>query len=168
MTHSQNHLGLQLQFYPAGIIPCLTFEHSFDSSQSILFRAGLNFADRKDFSPLNDSEKGIGFGGSIGYKRWLKIGNGFIGTGINADLWKMQIDWKNYNVNNDLDSFGSTDITILQPWLSAEYKRPFGNSPLSWQTGLGFGREINIVTKGREVAQGWMGSLIVGASYTFW
>lgn len=158
---NQNKLGFGLQVYPAGLIPTAQFIWQLNDQDAIFFRAGYNLADRKDFSPVNDNEKGGGPGGTIGYKRtWARAKGAFYG-GLQMDIWQMSIDW-NDDIETKSPRNGVTDITVLQPWFDVGYQLPIGSSASAIFGGLGFGREINIITKGDEVAQGWMGSLNIG------
>lgn len=158
---STNALGVELQVYPAGIIPMLIAEIGINTKSSLFLRAGLNIIDRKDYSQLNEHEEGMGFGGTIGYKRKYFLKKGNIQAGLNLDLWNTHIDWQN-NLGKLNETTGQTYTLVLQPWVDVIYNYSIRGG--RWQIfgGPGFGREINIVTEGKEVAQGWMGSLIFG------
>ncbi|HEX3024884.1 MAG TPA: hypothetical protein VHP12_06715 [Chitinophagaceae bacterium] len=56
----------------------MRFEKFYDPQSAISFRIGGNFANRKDFSPYNENEKGNGFGAGIGYNRYLNLKKGKI------------------------------------------------------------------------------------------
>ncbi|MEO0902808.1 MAG: hypothetical protein AAFY00_12675, partial [Bacteroidota bacterium] len=75
-TYAQNtslnegtHLGISVQAYPAGIIPTVNLETYLNEKSSLLFRLGANFTDRQDFSDVNLTEEGEGFGGSVGFRK---------------------------------------------------------------------------------------------------
>ena len=53
----QTFIGASTQVYPAGIIATVHTEIFYTKYASLYFRAGRNFADRKDYSPYNDNEK---------------------------------------------------------------------------------------------------------------
>ncbi len=158
-------LGASLQLYPAGIITAINSEMYLSSKNSLLFRAGINFANRKDFSPYNENEKGMGFGGSTGYRRHFYVKRGNIVAGIHTDIWNMWINWKN-NIGESDYTYGETYTLVLQPWLEAGYFFSVKKSPLQLGFTTGFGREINIITNGKEVGQGWMNSLLIQIQYS--
>ncbi len=152
------HLGLSVQAYPAGIIPTVNVETYLNEKTSLLFRLGGNFTDRQDFSDVNLTEEGEGLGGSVGYRKHFPLKTGKIVAGIITDLWSLEIDWTD---NGPADSIisGTTDILVLQPYLEGGYFLPIKNSSSQMGLTLGFGREINIVTDGDEVAQDFIASI---------
>ena len=154
---AKNTIGLSAQFYPAGFIPTGNFEHFLNEGSSLIFRLGFNFTDRQDFSDENETEEGEGFGGSFGYRKHFPLGKGRIIAGLNVDLWDLTIDWTD-TINGNATS-GETDILVLQPWLEGGYFIPIKNSNSQLGITLGFGREINVVTNGDDVAQGFIGSV---------
>lgn len=160
---NENYIGLSAQFYPAGFIPTGNLEHFMNAKESVVFRLGFNFTDRQDFSDVNDTEEGDGFGGSFGYRKHFPLSKGRIIAGLNTDIWSLNIDWTD-TVNGN-ETAGSTYILVLQPWLEGGYFLPIKNSKSFVGITLGFGREINVITSGDEVAQGFIGS--VSLQYQF-
>lgn len=152
--------GIGLQAYPAGIIATLDHERFLSENTSLLFRLGANLTDRQDFSDENDSEKGGGFGASIGYRKHIPLNRNALVFGLHTDLWNLWIDWDNPSTTARPLS-GTTYILVFQPWLEGGYlfKRKPSRSTLG--ISVGFGREINVISNGREVAQDWIGSLII-------
>lgn len=163
---AKTNLGISSQIYPAGIIFTLNAEFSNNAKSSLVLRGGGNFADRKDFSPYNDNEKGNGFGASIGYRRHFKLWRGNLVAGINSDIWNMWIDWKN-NIGMLNETQGRTYTFVLQPWIEAGYFYPIKSTPIQVGASLCFGREINVITDGKGVGQGWMRSLLISFQYSF-
>ena len=157
-------LGLSVQLYPAGIITTANAEIVFKEKSSLLFRLGANFANRKDFSQYNDNEKGNGFGGTIGYRKHFNLKRGNIIVGLNTDVWNMWIDWKN-NIGEINQTQGTTYTLVLQPWAEAGYFFSIKQSPVQLGISTGFGREINVVTNGKDVGQGWMNSVLLHYQY---
>lgn len=155
---SKNELGVSAQFYPAGFIPTVNLEHHLNGSSSLLFRVGANITDRQDFSDENETEEGSGFGGSLGFRKRYSWGKGDFIAGFNTDIWSLDIDWTDLDGAN-MPISGSTYILVLQPWLETGYFLPIKNSKSQIGLTLGFGREINAITSGEEVAQGFIGSL---------
>ncbi len=158
--------GLHLQAYPAGLIPTIAVEIPTGKRAYIFMRAGMNFADRKDFSPYNENEVGQGVGGTLGYRLEFQTGKGRVKTGINFDVWNMRIQWKN-DIGKTYESIGHTFTMVAQPWVDAGYYLPFAQQKFEAFLGLGFGREINAITLGKEVAADFMGSAFVGVSAKF-
>ncbi len=152
------HLGLSVQAYPAGVIPTVNLETYLNDTSSLLFRLGANFTDRQDFSDVNVTEEGSGFGGSLGFRKHFPLKTGKIVAGILTDLWSLEIDWTDIGPADEPIS-GTTDILVLQPYLEGGYFLPIKNSSSQIGLTLGFGREINIVTDGDEVAQDFIASI---------
>ncbi|WP_435624893.1 hypothetical protein [Flagellimonas sp.] len=153
------YLGVSVQAYPAGIIPTVNLETYLNEKSSLLFRLGGNFTDRQDFSDENLTEEGEGFGGSIGFRKHFPLKTGKIVAGLITDLWSLEIDWTDDIGPNGSILSGTTDILVLQPYLEGGYFLPIKNSSSQIGLTLGFGREINIVTDGDEVAQGFIASI---------
>lgn len=149
-------IGVSVQLYPAGVIPTINLERFISENSSLLLRLGGNFTDRQDFSDENDKEVGSGFGGSIGYRRHFPLAKGKVVAGLNFDAWNLWIDWEDSNAS---PISGTTYTFVLQPWLEAGYFFPIKNSSSRFGITAGFGREINAITKGEEVAQDWIASL---------
>lgn len=152
-------LGGSVQVYPAGLILNLVGQKNLSDRQAILLRLGMNLADRKDFSEYNDMETGGGFGASIGYRYYFPIKTGKFFTGLNADIWNMWINWENEFIP-PIETNGQTYTLVIQPWLEAGYEYQFKKSNFSIGLSTGFGREINVITKGKAVGQGWMNSIL--------
>jgi hypothetical protein len=159
-------LGLSVQWYPAGIITTLNSELFSENKSSMLLRLGGNFANRRDYSPYNDNEKGSGFGGTLGY-RWHFYGKcGCFVAGFNTDIWNAWINWKN-DIGQANQTQGRTYTLVIQPWIEAGYFANINKSPFQIGLSTGFGRELNIVTKGKAVGQGWINSVSIQIQYSF-
>ncbi|GMN10519.1 hypothetical protein MTsPCn9_33550 [Croceitalea sp. MTPC9] len=163
-SDKRTDLGVSVQLYPAGIIPTVNLEHYVEENSSLLFRLGLNIVDRQDFSDFNETEEGTGFGGSIGYRKHFPSGKGKFIAGLNLDVWSLTIDWTDIGPADGLVS-GSTYTLVIQPWLEGGYFLPIKNTKSQIGLTLGFGREINAITSGDEVEQGFIGS--VSLQYQF-
>lgn len=157
---SKTELGVSAQFYPAGFIPTINLEHHLNQKSSLLFRLGANITDRQDFSDENVTEEGSGFGGSAGFRKRYPWGKGDFVAGFNTDVWSLNIDWTDIGPT-DAPISGSTYILVVQPWLEAGYFLPIKNSKSQIGLTLGFGREINVITSDEEVAQGFIGSILL-------
>ncbi len=159
-AYKQNYLGVSAQFYPAGIIPTINYEHFVSENASFLYRLGANITDRKDFSSEHDNEKGAGFGGSFGYRRHFLFNKGNLIIGFNTDAWNLWIDWKdNIGLANEIT--GTSSVFVLQPWLEAGYFFNLKSTASKIGITAGFGREINVITNGEDVAQDWIGSISI-------
>ena len=161
----RNTIGLAIQYYPAGIIGTLNVQIPLQKHDFVIYRLGGNFANRKTFSPYNDYEKGGGFGASVGYQKYFILKRGKIVAGINTDIWNMWIHWENDMVTSN-PTTGKTYTLVLQPWVEAGYFLNFKNSNIQIGLTTGFGREINIVTNGKGVGQGWINSALLYFQYS--
>lgn len=159
------NLGVNLQLYPAGIITSIHAEKFMNPHNAMILRLGGNFANRKNFSAYNDNEKGNGLGATVGYRHYFDLKTGRLLIGGNTDIWNMWIHWRN-KVGQDKETHGTTYTLVLQPWLEAGYVYPLSHSPLQVGLTTGFGREINIVTSGKAVGQGWMNSVLLYVIYS--
>jgi len=149
---SPTNVGLEFQWYPAGIIPGIEADWVLTKNLTLNTRIGMNIADRQDFSKFHDHEEGKAFGGSLGVRYYLSdlhYHRSFIG--LRTDIWDMTIDWTNFGPP---EQKGSTDILIVQPTIELGYLHTIGNSPWNVGVALALGFEINVKTEGEEVAQG--------------
>lgn len=170
LLKAQNNLnmlnyGLEYDFYPAGHLIGVQAEKAiFVNSYRDAFinphhtmnaRIGINLAHRGNLSSYNDYETGWGPGMSLGYRYYLskfyRAGYGGVYTGIRCDLWQLKINWEDAKNN---PSYGTSKTTVLQPTLELGYKYQMRNYALS--LGLVNGLEINTITDGEEVGQGWI------------
>ncbi len=151
-------MGISVQAYPAGIIPTLNLERYNDEQSSIVYRLGVNIVDRQDFSDENDEETGGGFGASMGYRKHYPLKKGKLVAGLNMDIWNLWIDWEN-DTNSLHRTAGTTYTLVVQPWLETGYFFNLKNSASQLAVSLGFGREVNAITNGKDVEQGWIASL---------
>lgn len=159
-------LGISFQIYPAGLISCITYENYFSKNASLVFRLGYNYADRKDFSPYNDNEKGSGFGGSTGYRKHFQLKKGKIVLGLNCDIWNMWINWQN-DIGEPNYTKGQSYTLVVQPWVEGGYFIYSKSNSIQFGITTGFGREINVITDGKDVGQGWMNSILIHVNYVF-
>ena len=156
--------GISAQFYPAGIIATLDMDKFYSEKSSMLLRAGCNLIERHDFSDVNDHEAGFGLGASVGYRKHFLLKKGEIIAAFNTDLWNEWINWEN-SLGLPEETTGQTYTLVLQPWLQTGYFTKVNKSSLQYGITAGFGREINVITDGREVAQGWIGSILLHFQY---
>lgn len=156
-------LGVSAQLYPAGFIPTVNLEHFLASNKSLVYRVGVNIIDRQDFSTENDNEEGFGYGGSVGYRLHFPSGKNKFITSLNLDVWNTRINWQD-GLTTATPTSGVTNTLVLQPWLEGGYFITLTPKSLLGIT-AGFGREINVITDGEAVGQGFIGSLSV--QYTF-
>lgn len=59
---------------------------------------------------------------------------------------------------------GTTYNVVLQPWANVGYQYPI-SSKLNTGISVGFGREINVITRGEKVGEGWMGIFTITTNY---
>lgn len=165
LIHKKIEFGTELQAYPAGLITTITSNIFVKENLALRFRVGGNFANRKDFSGLNDDEKASGFGGSIGLLKYFPYKKGSFIFGANVDGWNMWTRWKDA-INTLNPQQGTTYNLVVQPSVNAGYLYDVSKK-LNLGLTLGIGREINVITRGKDVGQGWIGSLSLITNYSF-
>ena len=157
-------IGVDLQLYPVGFMPMITSNIFFKEDWALRFRIGGNFADRQDFSDFNDDEVAKGFGGTVGVVKYFKTwGKGKPFAGISVDIWNMWTEWQD-GLQTENSTAGTTYNVVLQPWANVGYQYPISRK---WNAGIsaGLGREINVVTRGEKVGEGWMGLATFSVNY---
>jgi len=156
-------LGTELQLYPAGYMTMITSNIFIREDWTLRFRLGGNFANREDFSGFNDNEVAKGFGGSFGLVKYVPYWKGNFIFGASFDTWNMWTKWKD-GINTTNPTSGTTYNLVIQPWVNAGYLYNLSNK-LNTGISLGFGREINVITRGEKVGEGWMGIATFSLNY---
>ncbi|MEM9379262.1 MAG: hypothetical protein AAGB93_04865 [Planctomycetota bacterium] len=149
--------GVEIQAYPAGIIPGLHARYRLTEADTLTFRLAANLTDRQDFGERED-ESGEGWGGGIGWRRaWSgDLDDSGWWFGARVDLWDLSIDWR------DRGRTGTTDILVLQPTAEAGYGWTTDKAG-RFELGLGLGAEINVDTQGEDVGEGAI--LLLGVTW---
>lgn len=163
-TRKKIEIGTELQLYPVGFMPMITSNYFLNDMWALRFRIGGNFADRQDFSGYNDDEVAKGFGGSVGVVKYFSSwGKGQPFVGVTLDTWNMWTEWQD-GLQTSNPTSGTTYNVVLQPWANAGYQYPISNK---WNVAasIGFGREINVITRGEKVGEGWMGIATFSVNY---
>ena len=143
--------GVEVQAYPAGVIPGLHVQLPQDELSAITLRAAHNFSDREDYGEFDDEEGG-GFGGGVGYRRYLEPGREGWLWGGRVDVWALEIDWEDQG-GTPMATSGTTDIVVLQPTVEGGYGFRLSEG-LRLEATLGLGAEINVDTDGEDVGEG--------------
>ena len=163
-TGRKIEVGTEFQLYPVGFMPLITTNIFLKEDWALRFRLGGNFANRKDFSGYNDDEVAKGFGGSIGivkyFPSWWK-GKTFVGATI--DNWNMWTQWQD-GLQTPNPTTGTTYNFVIQPWMNVGYQYPI-TSKWNVATSIGIGREINVITSGQKVGEGWMGIATISTNF---
>lgn len=161
---AQTSFGPEFQLYPTGIMPGVRMEFGLTGHDAINLRVGANLFDHRSMG-VHDSEKGMGFGGTLGYRHYVKdLLNGFF-VGGRMDVWRNKVNWEDYQQMRS----GTTRIVVLQP--TAELGYMFLSDRLSnrWKWGLapalGLGYEINAVSDGADVGEGAI--ILLGVSVVY-
>jgi hypothetical protein len=150
LSFGQTDFSFEFQAYPAGLIPGLRIEKSFKEHYAFHLRLGYNWIRHQDFGEQDD-ERGDGLGFTLGYKRYFKQGHQGFFVGARSDLWFSELDWKN-NIGTPAETFGTSNIIVLQPTLEGGYafvKNNFVFSPT-----VAFGFEFNVKTEGEPMGEG--------------
>ncbi|MEP5611357.1 MAG: hypothetical protein ABJP45_03875 [Cyclobacteriaceae bacterium] len=154
---------MEFRAYPAGQMFMLRGEQPIKSRSAISFYVGYNRTDRKDYGE-HDNEEGGGFGGGLGYKKYVKQDSSGFYVGLENFIWKLDIDWKE-PVSGAFSFSGTTEILVLQPAFNFGYKHVPESRKWYAELGFAFGAEINVKTIGSEVGQG--GISMITASFGF-
>lgn len=158
-------IGADVKWYPAGWIVGPSVAYAAAPKHILNAGIAVNLADRKDFSGLNDDEKGTGFGGNIGYRFLFNPTKSSFFLGARVDLWGMKINWKD-KVGTPQAINGTTNITIFQPTAEIGYWLKLKDNKWNFLFSGGGGAEVNIKTKGKEVGQGGIWLLGVTVYYS--
>jgi len=144
-------LSAELQIYPTGIIPGISYDHHIGASSALTFRLGANIFDHRDLG-VQDEEEGSGFGGSVGYRKYFSDSRASWNWGIRTDVWFSDVEWANVGTQGGSE-IGETSITVIQPTASLGYTfltdGGFFISPA-----ISFGFEWNVRTVGEPTGEG--------------
>lgn len=156
-------LGVEVQQYPTGFLYGVRGEIGWTPYHAIDWRVGYNLLDHKDFGE-HESEKGGGFGFTLGYRKYFKPTNQGWFLGIRSDLWWNEVSWKD-NIGKADEVVGTTKITVFQPTAIGGYGFLFNNLLIT--PTVAFGGEFNIKTKGEKVGQGSIFLWGINLAYRF-
>lgn len=153
-------LGLEAQWYPAGWLLGPVVQYHKRPHHVFFGKLGINLANRYNWSGLNDDEKGVGYGGSLGYRYFFKKAKSTPFIGTRGELYNTHIKWKN-DIETPNETNGTTRIVVYQPSFEAGYWLKPYKSAYSFTLSGGFGAELNLATKGKPVGEGgmWLATL---------
>jgi hypothetical protein len=160
-----NTIGLELQAYPAGLMPGIVGEVELTPKTALHMRLGGNFADRHDWGK-HDDETGKGFGATLGYRYYFNIfGKEHIqfSVGPRVDFWKMKINWIRTFEPALAFETGQTDISVFQPTLELAWWIPLAQNTAALGVSFTNGYEINVKTVGEPVGEGLI--TLLGITY---
>lgn len=164
-AYKKIEFGTEFQIYPVGFITAITSNIFIKENLAMQLRIGGNFANRQNFSGLNDNELAKGFGGSIGLLKYFPYRKGNFIAGAHIDGWNMWTHWKD-GVNTSNPTQGITYNFVVQPWINGGYLYDISKK-LNIGLTLGIGKEINVITRGDTVGEGWIGSLSLVSNFLF-
>ncbi|MBI1225604.1 MAG: hypothetical protein GC192_10245 [Bacteroidetes bacterium] len=158
-------IGIEAQIYPTGYIPGFYAEKSFSQRDLGTVRFGYQIIDHRD-QGKHDSEKGSGYGGTLGYKHYFK--KYFVGPSLSlrTDFWANKLDWTT-NLEAGGEIKGKTDILVLQPTLEFGWAFAIGDNFALTPT-VAYGFEKNIKTKGEPTGEGAIMLAGLKAAYRIW
>lgn len=139
--------GLEIQGYPAGLTVGASYTRDAGERLSVALLAGWNFTDRRDFGE-HAAEHGGGPGFGLAAWRWRDPGRTGWGAGLRADVWWLDIEWR------DEGRRGRTDVVVLQPTARAGHAWLARGGRLRLEASISLGAEINAHTRGEEVGEG--------------
>ena len=156
--------GVELQVYPTGVIPGITFEYGISQQATIGARVGYNIVRHRDLG-VHEDERGGGVGISVDYQYYLsEEAIGWFG-GVRTDAWFNTIDWKD-NIDMPNQVMGQTEIVVIQPTVRAGYALALNpQRTILLEPALSFGVEINTFQEGEDVGEGLI--LLVGVGLKF-
>ena len=155
--YNTTDIGAEFQWYPSGTITGLHLAFNSKLHNSFLIRAGYNKADRKD-NGEHASEKGGGWGGSLGYRYYFRPFPHKVFIGLRTDIWRMNIDW------TDGPLFGETKTWTLQPTFELGYTFIINDQAFITPV-LSNGVEVNLKTDGQKVGQGFITMVGISAGF---
>ncbi len=146
-------VGVELQGYPAGVIPGISIEKALTNTHhGIHLRAGYNIARHRDLG-VHENEEGGGFGFTLGYRYYFRTDLKGLFFGIRNDVWFNSIDWQD-NIGTDEELSGTTELIVIQPTLEGGYNFVFGNDGWAVAPSFGWGWEWNAKEDGEDVGEG--------------
>ena len=142
---------MAVQAYPTGLIAGFRYEVALDSRYAASVRLGYNYIRHGDAGKHED-ERGQGWGGTLGLKRYFAEGRKGWFAGLRTDLWFNNIDWKD-KAGQPGEVTGTTDIVVLQPTVEAGFCL---RKTQSWflAPALAAGMEWNVKTSGSPTGEG--------------
>ncbi|HFC00193.1 MAG TPA: hypothetical protein ENJ53_05255 [Phaeodactylibacter sp.] len=143
--------GLEIQQYPTGFLLGGRAELGWSAHHSMSVRVGYNVFDHKDFA-IHQSEKGGGFGFTLGYRYYVKASNQKLFFGARTDFWWNSVDWKDH-IGLSNEGIGNTKIIVVQPTAIVGYLFLINEHWVVSPT-IALGGEINVITKGEPTGQG--------------
>ncbi len=153
MAFGQNKvtdIGLELQVYPTGIIPGIRAERSVNHHDVASMRVGYQIIDHKDFG-VHGSEKGSGFGLTVGYKRYFQKYFTGLTLALRTDAWYNTIDWEDETDTGAVK--GTTEILVLQPTVELGWAFSLSDNFVVTPA-IAAGFEKNVYTKGEPTGEG--------------
>src|SRR5687768_7279678 len=150
-------VGGEFQWYSSGNIIGLHLAFNAMEHHSVQFRIGYNKADYKNWAE-HDEEKGGGWGAGVGYRYYTNPFPHKFFIGARADLWRLEIDWK----NNSPAASGVTKTWGLLPSLELGYFF-WINDQAFITPGIAAGYMVHLKTDGAEIGKGFTTLLGISA-----
>ncbi len=161
IVQAQTDLSFEFQAYPTGLVPGIRIAKLFQEQHAVHLRLGYNWIRHQDFG-VHEDERGDGFGGTLGYRRYFSPNYEKWFAGVRSDLWFNELTWKD-NIGGVDEITGVSNIIVVQPTVEGGYLFLLGDGSTFVAPSVGFGLEINVKTEGAEVGQGAI--LLLGFSF---
>lgn len=144
-------LGFEFQAYPTGLIPGFRLELPVCQRHSATFRLGYNHIRHGD-AGKHDDERGHGWGGTLGLKRYFSEGRKGWFAGVRTDVWFSRIHWTDHPGRPE-EATGTTKIVVFQPTFEAGYCLR-KTAAYFLAPALALGMEWNVKTIGSPTGEG--------------
>lgn len=114
LDYKTSDVGAEIQWQPDGVLLNMQLAFSVKAHHTIIFRVGYNKIQTG--STIHNFENGDGWGGSLGYRYYVKDVPLKFFTGLRIDACKMNVRW-----TNPFFQEGDTRLAFLQPTIEAGY-----------------------------------------------
>lgn len=155
--YTTTDIGADYQLYPSGAMSSLHVAFNSRFHHAVFGNIGYNKLNRNDDGE-KDSEKGSGWGGTIGYRYYFRPHPHKFFIGVKTNVWRMNIDWVQGAQT------GKTTTWTLQPAFEIGYTFII-NDQAFITPAISNGVGINIKTEGDKVGQGFITLIGISAGF---
>lgn len=143
--YKSSDVGAEIQWQQDGGLLSVQLAFNVKAHHTVIFRVGYNKIQTG--SAIHNFENGDGWGGSLGYRYYIKDVPLKLFTGLRIDASKMNVHWSNPSFE------GNTRLAFLQPTVEGGYTFLF-NDKFFITPNFAIGYQIKIYSKGENIAYG--------------